>query len=388
MIRSIALFLAGLLIGGAALHFALPRLLGTAEETQEQTAETGENGETPAQTAVILRWRMASNFPSRLTLYGSLGRRFTENVERVSNGTMVIEFAEPGEVVEPERCLEALRAGAVQACWSSPVHWYNRESALAIFAGAPFGPSTREFAAWYYYGGGRPLLDEIYARMGVKSILCGVAAPEGGGWFRREIDSVEDLQGLKMRFFGLGARVLGKLGVITFRIGGNEVVEAMRNGQIDAAEYSMPSVDAPLGFEDVARYYYFPGWHQQTMLLEFVVSRNAWENLPDANRAMIELACGDNFREGLAEGEALQARALRELRARRVELRRFPPEVMAALRRAWREVVEEERDANTTFKRVWDAYAEFRQTYETWQRLGYLTPDETFGPARENGSEN
>ena len=149
-----------------------------------------------------VRWKMASWFPSHLTQLGTLGKSMVDRLERVSGGNISIKFFEPGALVPAKECFDAVAAGSVDACWSTPGYWYGKEPALAMFAAVPFGPSAGEYMAWIFYGGGYELWDAIYEPHGLKSIPCGIIAPEASGWFRKEINSIDDLAGLKMRFFG------------------------------------------------------------------------------------------------------------------------------------------------------------------------------------------
>ena len=319
-----------------------------------------------------VRWKMASWFPKNLTQLGTLGLHVTEAVERVSGGDVKIKYFEPGALIPPKECFDAVSAGSVDACWSTPGYWYGKEPALAMFAAVPFGPSAGEYGAWIYFGGGKELMDEIYAKHGLKSLICGVIAPEASGWFRKEIKSIDDLKGLKMRFFGLGAKVMEKIGVSTQLIAGGDIFPALERGSIDATEYSMPAIDLNLGFYQVAKHYYFPGWHQQATLFEVLMNKEKWEALNETQQAQIELACGDNFRHGLVEGEAIQGKALAELKAKGVIIHRWPQEILDTLEQAWAEVAAEDvaRDAN--FKKVWDSYTAFREEYKVWKELGYL----------------
>jgi TRAP-type mannitol/chloroaromatic compound transport system substrate-binding protein len=241
-----------------------------------------------------------------------------------------------------------------------------------MFSAVPFGPRAGEYLGWIYYGGGQELMDELYAQHGIKSITCGVIAPEASGWFRKEINSTEDLKGLKMRFFGLGAKVMEKMGVSTQLLAGGDIFPALERGSIDATEFSMPAIDLNLGFYQVAKHYYFPGWHQQATLFELMMNREKYDALSDTQKAQIDMACGDNVREGLAEGEAIQGVALAELKSKGVTIHRWPPEILQELDAAWNEVAGELAASNPNFKKVWDSYSAFREQYKIWNELGYL----------------
>jgi TRAP-type mannitol/chloroaromatic compound transport system substrate-binding protein len=219
-------------------------------------------------TADRVNWKMGSAFPSKLVQLGSGGVNLSERLEAMSGGDIRIRFYEPHALVPPLEMFDAISAGSLDAAWSTPGYWFGKEKSLALFAAVPFGPSAGEYLGWVFNGGGHALMDEIYAKHNIKALICGVIAPEASGWFRKEINSTDDLKGLKMRFFGLGAKVMEKIGVSTQLIAGGDIYPALERGSIDATEYSMPAIDLDLGFYQIAKHYYFPGWHQQSTLAD------------------------------------------------------------------------------------------------------------------------
>jgi TRAP-type mannitol/chloroaromatic compound transport system substrate-binding protein len=319
-----------------------------------------------------VRWKLSSTYSSGLTQLGTLGVALSSSIERVSGGNIQLKFFEPKALVPELENFDAVAAGSVDAAWSTPGYWRSKEEALALFAAVPFGPSAGEYLAWMYHGGGIELMDEVYAKYGLKSLLCGVIAPEASGWFRKEINSVDDLKGLKMRFFGLGAKVMEKLGVSTQLLAGGDIYPALERGTIDATEFSMPAIDLKLGFHQVAKHYYFPGWHQQSTLFELLMNKEKWEALSDTQQAQLEVVCKANVTEGLAEGEAIQAKALIDLKAKGVNVHRWSPEILSTLESTWNEVAGELAAEDPTFKKVWDSLQAFRGDYKVWKELGYL----------------
>ncbi|MGF1608086.1 MAG: TRAP transporter substrate-binding protein [Kiloniellales bacterium] len=319
-----------------------------------------------------VRWKMGSAFPSKLVQLGTLGTSLSAKLEQISGGDVRLQFFEPNALVPPLEMFDAISAGSLDAAWSTPGYWFGKEPSLALFSAVPFGPSSGEYLAWIYYGGGYELMDEIYAKHNIKAVICGIIAPEASGWFRNEIKSVDDLKGLKMRFFGLGAKVMEKVGVSTQLIAGGDIYPALERGSIDATEYSMPAIDLDLGFYQIAKHYYFPGWHQQSTLFDLMMNLDKWNALSDIQKAQIEVACGDNVREGLAEGEAIQFAAIKELREKGVQIHRWPDEILNALEAAWQEVAAELSAQDENFKKAWDSLAAFRADYTTWKELGYL----------------
>lgn len=322
-----------------------------------------------------LKWSMASWFPSQMTQLGPLGLSVTNKLRLISDGNIQLEYFEPGALIPPAECFDSVATGGIEACWSAPGYWYGKEPALVMFSAIPFGPRVDEYLAWMYGADGAELMDEIYAKYGLKSLLCGVIPPEASGWFRKEIETLEDLKGLKMRFYGLGAKVMEKLGVSTQLIPGGEIYLALELGTIDATEFSNPAIDLSLGLNQVANHYYFPGWHQPTTFLELLLNKKNWDSLTDSQRAQFEVVCGDNLREGLALGNAAQVVALKEIKAKGIQIHRWPPEFLDAFQAAWDEVVAEHVSDNGSpdFRRVWESYEKFRRDYAEWENLGYLT---------------
>jgi TRAP-type mannitol/chloroaromatic compound transport system substrate-binding protein len=361
-----------ILIAAAALAAGLAigmRMDGSAP-VQKASAPVMK-AKTPKANAPV-KWKLASAYPGRMVQLGLLGKNLPAKLKAISGGNIDLTFFEPKALAPPLQYFDAIAKGAIDAAWTTPGYWYGKEKALVMFSSVPFGPSAGEYLAWFYYGGGQQLMDDIYKKHGLKSIICGLIAPEASGWFRKEIKTVEDLKGLKMRFFGLGGRVMQKLGVATQLLAGGDIYPALERGTLDATEYSMPAIDYDLGFYQIAKHYYFPGWHQQSTMLELLINREKWDALSPTQQAQFRTACGDNIREGLAEGEAIQAKALTALKEKGVQIHRWSPEILAAFKTAWDEVVKEESAADATFAKVWASYDSFRKNYQIWKEHGYL----------------
>jgi len=326
---------------------------------------------TPA-SAQAVKWDMQSTYPGSLTQLGTLGKRIDAEILKVSGGEIQITFQEPGAVVPALETFDAVATGAVDAGWSTPGYWAGKVPSLQLFAAVPFGPSAGEYLGWYYFGGGQPMFEEIYGRHGIHSVICGIIAPEASGWFKKEIKTVDDLKGLKMRFFGLGAKVMEKMGVATQLLAGGDIYPALELGTIDATEFSMPAIDLKLGFYQVAKHYYFPGWHQQSTLFDLMMNKEQYDALSDTQKAQIGAVCGDAIRYGLAEGEAIQFAALQELSSQGVQIHTWSPEILAAFEAAWEIVVDEQTAADADFARVWESLDAFRVNYKVWKEIGYL----------------
>ena len=323
-------------------------------------------------TADPVRLKMASTYPSSLTQLGTLGKLLEENITEASAGDIELKFFEPGALVPALEVFDAVKNGSVDAAWSTPGYWQGKEPSLALFAAVPFGPSAGEFLAWLLYDGGEAKMQEVYAKHNIHSIICAVIAPEASGWFREEITSLDQLQGKKMRFFGLGAKVMQKLGVDTQLLAGADIYPALERGTIDATEFSMPAIDLNLGFYQVAKHYYFPGWHQQSTMFELMINMDKWNAMSASQQKLITTTCRANIALGLAEGEAIQGKALAELKENGVQIHRWPQEILDKLEETWNEVAAEQAAADPTFKETWESLQAFRAEYAAWAELGYL----------------
>ena len=195
-------------------------------------------------------------------------------------------------------------------------YFTGKDMAFAMFTTVPFGPDSGEFLAWFDYGGGNELMRDMLKPYNIHPINCGLISPEASGWFKKEIKTLDDLKGLKMRFFGLGASVMQKLGVATQLLQAGEIFQALQLGTIDATEFSMPTMDLSLGFHQAAKYYYFPGWHQQTSIGQLYINVKKWDEYSKTQKAIIVNSCKANMLDELSEGEAKQFGAMKELSRR------------------------------------------------------------------------
>ncbi|MCB2101011.1 MAG: TRAP transporter substrate-binding protein [Rhodobacterales bacterium] len=315
------------------------------------------------------RWRLAAAYNRSLPQVGELADRVETVLWRISGGGFELKAYPPGKLAPTDRILDAVAAGTVDAAFITPEALAARNTALQLFAGAPFGPSARARLAWTYFGGGRELANRMFNKLGVQALPCGALAPEAGGWFRAQVRTVEDLGGLRIRMGGLGARVMEKLGAIPKNLKAEDIFVALENGELDAVSFSMPAVDAQLKLNDMARFYYFPGWQRPATLFHLVINLDRWRALSAVRKAQLETVCGDAVRDALASSEAVQFAALKDLTAKGVVISRWPTEVMAALKAAWREVVSEENAQNPDFREVWEALTAFERDFDIWREL-------------------
>jgi TRAP-type mannitol/chloroaromatic compound transport system substrate-binding protein len=231
----------------------------------------------------------------------------------------------------------------------------------------PFGPQIGEFMAWKWFGGGNDLKQEIYDKHNLIAFDSFAIGPETSGWFKTEITSLEQIKGLKMRFFGLGAKVMQKMGAATQLLAGADIYPALERGVIDATEFSMPTIDIKLGFHQIAKYNYFPGWHQQVSVSELLMNKDAWNKLSKAHKTIIKVGLGDSVMHTYAETEAKNFGGMAVMQNKHgVTIKRWPDETLAKFEKAWFEVVKEESAKDPIFKKVADHFYDFRAKYKVW----------------------
>jgi TRAP-type mannitol/chloroaromatic compound transport system substrate-binding protein len=328
---------------------------------------------TPAQAQEKrVRAQMGWAFPSNTGLLGPTQTKLVETLRAVSGGSIDVRGFEPGALVPASQYLDAVGNGSLDMAWTVSGFWTGKDIAFAMYGSVPFGPDVGEYIAWMKFGGGVQLMKELHAKYNVEVIPCGVISPEASGWFRKEIKTLDDLKGLKMRFFGLGANVMQKMGVSTQLLQAGEIFQALQLGTIDATEFSMPVMDLTLGFHQVAKHYYFPGWHQQATINELIISKKKWAEFSDTQKKQIETVCDATMLNQFAEGEAVQFKAMQEIQAKGVTLHKWPKQFLDAFEKAWNEVAAEQSAKSPEFKKAWDSYAAFRKNYSVWKDLGYL----------------
>ena len=319
-----------------------------------------------------VRAQMGWAFPSTTGLLGPAQSRLVEMLRTMSGGSIDVKGFEPGALVPANQYLDAVGNDSLDMAWTVSGFWTGKDIAFAMYAAVPFGPETGEYVAWMKHGGGEKLMKELHAKYNVEVIPCGMIAPEASGWFRKEIKTLDDLKGLKMRFFGLGANVMQKLGVSTQLLQAGEIFQALQLGTIDATEFSMPVMDLALGFHQVAKFYYFPGWHQPATFNELIISKKKWAEFSDTQKSVIQGACDALMMQMYAEGEAVQFKALKDIEAKGVKLMKWPQNFIDAFRKTWDEVAAEQSAKSPEFKKAWDSYTAFRKDYAVWRDLGYL----------------
>jgi TRAP-type mannitol/chloroaromatic compound transport system substrate-binding protein len=326
-----------------------------------------------SDTAVAaVRWRVPIAFSTNLPGLGDNALHVSQRVLAVSGGRIRLEIFEPGELVPPFSIVDAVRDEKVQAGYTWLGYDQGKLAASVLFGAVPFGMEPWEYASWWYEGGGQVLAEDIYGAMGVHPIFCGLIGPETAGWFREPISDPSDLEGLKIRFAGLGGKAVQSLGASVTMLPGGEIFQALERGAIDATEFSLPIVDQRLGFDRVARFNYFPGWHQPFTAFHLTIGATAWNALDDTARAIVDASCTAGVIRNLAHAESLQGPVLRQFPERGVTARLLPASVLDALERASHEVIDAEAAADADFARVLESQRAFSADYDHWRRFAYI----------------
>ncbi|RAH97257.1 ABC transporter substrate-binding protein [Acuticoccus sediminis] len=328
-----------------------------------------------AQSAPQVRWRCTSSFPKSLdTIYGG-AEDVAKYVREATDGAFDIQVYAAGEIVPGLQAADAVSSGTVEMCHTAAYYYVGKSPTWALGAVVPFGLNARGMFAWLYYGGGIDLLNEFYNTQGLHYLPTGNTGAQMGGWFSKEINSVADLNGLKMRIAGLAGRVMEKLGVVPQQIAGGDIYPALERGTIDAAEWIGPYDDEKLGFYQVAPYYYYPGWWEGNLVLNSFVNTESWNQLPDIYKSLLETACRAATIEMLAEYDFKNPQALQRLVQQGAQPRPFPQDVMQATFAASQEVYAEINANDPAFKKIYDSMMGFQAQTYLWQQVSEYTFD-------------
>ncbi len=324
----------------------------------------------------VIRWRLASSFPKSLdTIYGA-AEDFANALKTMSDGKFEVQVYAAGELVPAFGVLDAVQQGTIELAHTAPYYFFGKNEAFAFDCAVPFGLNSRMLTAWMYDGGGNQLLNEFYAKFNIVSLPMGNTGAQMGGWYRKEIKSVDDIKGLKMRIGGFGGRVLAKIGGVPQNIPGGEIYQALEKGTIDAAEWVGPYDDLKLGFYKVAPNYYYPGWWEGGAQLTLYINKGLFDKLPKSYQQMVRAAASHAHVTMQAKYDARNPQALKQLIANGAKLQRFPKEVMDAAFKARNELYAELNDNNPDWKRIYTEFEKFLRDQYAWFRLADLSFDQ------------
>jgi TRAP-type mannitol/chloroaromatic compound transport system substrate-binding protein len=322
-----------------------------------------------AQSTPEVRWRLTSSFPKSLdTIFGT-AETFAKYLSEATDGRFQIQTFAAGEIVPGLQALDAVSNGTVE-CAHTPTYFYTgKEPALALGTGIPFGLNARHQHSWWHFAGGEAIVNEALAKFNTIGLVCGNSGTQMGGWFRSEIRSVDDLKGLKFRIGGVGGQVLAKLGVVPQQIAAGDIYPALERGTLDAVEFVGPYDDEKLGFNKVAKFYYYPGFWEGGAMLHLVVNKGAWDRLPKPYQNILRMCAESANNWMLAKYDAVNAPALRRLVASGTEIRAFPLPVLDAAAKAADELYMELSAKSPIFKKGYESMAAFRQEQYTWWQI-------------------
>lgn len=326
----------------------------------------------PAIAQQRVEWRMVTAYPKNLPILQTGCEQLASRIGELSEGRLTIKVYAAGELVPPLQCFDAVSRGAAEMGIDSAYYAYGKTKASAFFSAIPFGMTAQEMNAWIYFGGGQELWDETYAPFGIRAFLCGNSGAQMGGWLRKEINSLQDLKGLKYRMPGMGGQVLQKLGATAVLLPGGELFGALQSGAIDGVEWVSPYIDYSMGFFRVAKNYYWPAFHEPCSAVQAMVNREKFDALPKDLQQIVRMSCAVQNDLMIAEFTARNGPALDGMvREQQVKLVQFPRDVLVAMGNASGDVLQEILDSSDAVTRkVAQSYLKARREMMNWTRIG------------------
>ena len=322
-----------------------------------------------AQSTPSIKWRLASSFPKTLDTIFQAAEDMAKRVKGLTEGKFDIRVFAAGEVVPAFGVLDAVQNSTIEMCHTASYYFVGKNKSFAFDAALPFGLTARQQNAWLYYGGGMSLMRDFFREFNVINFPGGNTGTQMGGWWRKEIKSLDDLKGIKMRIPGFGGEVMSRLGVVPQAIPAGDIYPALEKGTIDAAEWIGPYDDEKLGLFKVAPNYYYPGWWDPGVGLSFYINIKEWEKLPQSYKEALEAACAEANVRMMAEYDAKNPKALAQLLAKGAKLHAFPRDLMQAAFNASVEVYAEEASKNPAFKKIYDPWNRFRSESFQWAKV-------------------
>ncbi len=348
-----------------AIGLASGAVLGSGcqpTQTETQVSEIDPNRK--------YRWNMVTTWPPNFPIIGEGCERFAEWINQMSGGRLQIRVYGGGELIPPLEAFDAVSTGTAQLAHGAAYYWAGKIPAAQFFASVPFGMNAQQVNAWILKGGGLELWREIYEDFDLVPFLAGNTIAQMGGWFNREINSISDLKGLKMRIPGLGSRVFEKAGGSAVLSAGSEIYTNLERGVIDATEWIGPYHDYLMGFHKIAKYYYSPGWHEAGTALELIINKSIYDELSPDLKEMIASAAGRLNQEMMAEMEVKNSEYLELIRSEaEVEIRKFPDEVLEVLKAKTSEIIREMTTNDPLSARVYESFRKFKEINKPWSDL-------------------
>lgn len=353
-------------------YFISNTVLGTTTAAALSACRS-QNTTAQSNTLPNLRWSMATSWPKSLdTIFGG-AQTVCDRVKELTGGKFIITPFAAGEIVPGLQVLDAVQQGTVQCGHTASYYYVGKNPALGFGTSMPFGLTAQQQNAWFYHGGGLDAMHKLYSDFNVINFPAGNTGAQMGGWFKREIKTVGDLKGLKMRIPGLGGEVMTRLGVNVQVLPGGEIFLALQTGAIDAAEWVGPYDDEKLGLNKAAKYYYYPGWWEPGASLEVQVNKTQWEKLPPEYQTAIQTAAMEANLNMLSQYDALNREVLQKLIAGGTQLVAYPKDVLESAQKASFEIYEENSSKNTAFKEIYENWKQFREQIYKWNKINELS---------------
>jgi TRAP-type mannitol/chloroaromatic compound transport system substrate-binding protein len=318
--------------------------------------------------------QMQTAFNPDLPGSGEGVRAFTKTLTHMSGGEMAIKILEPGRIAPTRDMLDAVVAGDLEAAFTWSGFAAAKAPVLSLFGTVPFGPGPEELTAWILEGDGGRIHDEAYDKLGVAGIPCGMQGGKGGGWFRSELNTVDDFKNARLRYGRIAGPVIERMGATLVPLHAGEFFYQLQQGKVDGGEMSTPAMDAALGFDKLGLPYYMPGWQQPSAVLDFLMRKDKWEALPAAERAQIKTACRANITWMLSRSSHIQALALEKLRAAGVEIKAWSPALLEAFRSNTEAVLKDRAEGDPEFAAAWTDQRKFVSQVAGWHTLSRLPP--------------
>lgn len=352
-------------------------LMGSAltacdNQVQENTSKAASNtpAAAPAVKPEVIEWKMVTTWPKNFPGLGTGANYLAKLIAEMSGGRLTVKVYGAKELVPPFEIFDAVSQGTAEMGHGAAYYWKGKSQAAQFFSAVPFGLTAQEMNSWLYHGGGMELWQEVYEPFGLVPTAAGNTGVQMGGWFNKEINSVADLEGLKMRIPGLGGEVLKRAGGTPVSLAGGEIFPSLQSGAIDATEWVGPYNDLAFGLYKAAKHYYYPGWHEPGTTLECFVSKKAFDALPEDLQSIVVNASRVANQDMLAEYTSRNNQALKTLvEEHNVDLRKFPDEVLAKLKTLSDQVVAEVADNDPMSKKVYESFKAFRDQAKAWHDI-------------------
>ncbi|MCM2680563.1 TRAP transporter substrate-binding protein [Echinimonas agarilytica] len=333
-------------------------------------ADSKQTASTQAAAQQTYKWKLVTSWPKNFPGLGTAPEHFAERVNAMSGGRLTIQVFGANQLVPALQVFDAVSSGTVEMGHSGAYYWKGKAPAAQFFSAVPFGMTAQEMSSWLHYGGGMELWEEVYAPFNLVPLAGGSTGVQMGGWFNKEINSVDDLKGLKMRLPGLGGEVLSRMGGVPVSLPGGEIFTSLQTGAIDATEWVGPYNDLAFGLHEAAQFYYYPGWHEPGSVLEFIVNQEALAELPSDLQAIVRNAARAVNQDMIDEYTFRNIEALKTIQAMEgIQIKRFPDEVLSALRIETEQLLKEQAAADPMVSKVYASFSEFKEGVTAYHNL-------------------